>query len=101
MMSAQRHRLALREARASRLALLALVALLSSLFVGVFVHTDDGCAVESHCQACLFALHHADRPVAPNVAPPVSRVTELSLPLSPGSISGEARIHASRGPPSA
>lgn len=100
-MSAQSHRIAVRDARGTVFALFALVALLSSLVVGVLVHTDDGCAVERHCQACLFALHHADRPVAPNVAPPVSRAAELALPISPGRISGEARIHASRGPPAA
>lgn len=100
-MSARSHRLAVREARANLAALFALLALLSSTLVGGFVHTDDGCAVERHCHACIFALHHADGATVPKVALPVSHPTELAIPPTPGRLSGEAQFHASRGPPAA
>jgi hypothetical protein len=96
-MSSLLHRRALRE----RVALVIFCALLSSLLVSAFVHTDDGCAVERHCSSCVFALHHADGADLPRAEIPLSRPTELAVPLPPARLSGEARIHASRGPPSA
>jgi hypothetical protein len=37
-----------------------LFVLLAVLVLSGFVHTDDGCLVERHCPACVFALHPAD-----------------------------------------
>lgn len=37
-------------------ALLALVAVAGVATEAVFVHTDDGCAVEQHCTACRVAI---------------------------------------------
>jgi hypothetical protein len=98
LMSGHSHR---RAHRAAALSLVALFALLSSLLLGAFVHTDDGCMVERHCQTCVFAMHHADGAPSPAAVAPASRTTELSLPLPPETISVEASVHASRGPPAA
>lgn len=87
--------------RITSLSLVALLALLSSLVFGAFVHTDDGCVVERHCQTCVFAMHHADGAPSPSLVAPTSRTTELTIAFPPETISGEANVHASRGPPSA
>lgn len=98
-MSSQSHRGTVRRAPVALFSLLALLTLLASLFVGTFVHTDDGCAVERHCATCVFALHQVDRSAVPEVVLPVSLPTELAAPPAPARLYGEARLHASRGPP--
>jgi len=37
-------------------AVLALVGLTGAMLEASFVHTDDGCVVETHCNACLLRL---------------------------------------------
>jgi hypothetical protein len=86
--------------RVSLASRLALLALLSSLLVGEFVHTDDGCEVERHCQACRLVLSPADTAQAPHrilrFAAPAGLVTPEE-PKAP--IRGDVRTLASRGPP--
>jgi hypothetical protein len=77
-----------------------LLAFLIPLAVGGFMHTDDGCLVERHCQVCVFALHHADRIIESSVALPLSLPAEISLPVRHARVSpGEADLVTSRGPP--
>ena len=97
-MSLLSHRRALRK---TPLALVALCAFLSSFLVGAFVHTDDGCEFERHCPSCIVALHHGDGARVAVVALPASCPTFLAVLSTPGKLTGETRLHASRGPPSA
>jgi hypothetical protein len=83
-----------------RVAALALLTFLCPLVVGGFMHTDDGCLVERHCQVCVFALHHADRIIDSSVALPLSLPAEISPPAPHARVSrGEADLVTSRGPP--
>jgi len=89
--------------RATRgVAAVALVALAVVLLAGAFVHTDDGCVVERHCVACAFTLHAVDgtAPIAtglPSLGP-----FEAIRALPPErSVTGQAPVLASRGPPAA
>jgi hypothetical protein len=87
--------------RNARVALLVSCVFLASFFATAFLHTDDGCAFEQHCSSCIFALHHAAGAESPEVALPDSHQAELRTSLPFESLSGEIRIHASRGPPRA
>ncbi len=42
--------------RAGLVVSLALFALFSAMLETALVHTDDGCALETHCNACLLQL---------------------------------------------
>lgn len=79
---------------------LSLFALLFSLIVGVFVHTDDGCAVERHCQTCVSALNPADGAYSPATVTATCRPTALAIGFFRDTITGESAVQASRGPPS-
>lgn len=89
--------------RRSRLAFVALTLLvgLGALFVGEsYVHTDDGCAVETHCITCQRAVASIAVVRAPVALP---QVLELlgNVTLRPVAVVFEAPHHsqASRGPP--
>ena len=46
-----------------------LLAALVGGFLGDFVHTDDGCAFETHCLACQRSIRSVGA-LAPDLAPP-------------------------------
>jgi hypothetical protein len=82
---------------------LTLLAGLGALLVGEsYVHTDDGCAVETHCIACRRAVDSVAVVSAPVALP---QVLELlgNVTLQPAAVVFEAPHHsrASRGPPQA
>jgi hypothetical protein len=83
-------------------AFLALLALLAATGLGVFVHEDDGCAVEVHCQACVFALHPADG-AAPltGLLPFAGPRSPLPAPSAPRPVQVTTAVLVSRGPPAA
>jgi hypothetical protein len=65
-----------------------------------FFHTDDGCAVETHCIACLW--HHGAKPVAPVIVaagPPVGLVEAITFPETARPVEAVPGTVASRGPP--
>jgi hypothetical protein len=83
-------------------AVLVLLGVAAVVFEESLVHTDDGCTVETHCNACLLRL--GTRGVVteafslPSVVAPVERVA----PAPPPSLEDEApRSVSSRGPPAA
>jgi hypothetical protein len=83
-------------------AALALMSLLAALVVGGFQHTDDGCAIEIHCQVCVFALLAADGVTPPVVVlPSLGQVEAAAPPHRERPRSGQTWFIASRGPPSA
>ncbi len=80
----------------------ALLGFLAALVVLSFTHTDDGCVVERHCLACVWALSPADGIGA--IASPVPGPCvpgEVLADRDPAPLPPAARVLASRGPPSA
>jgi len=68
--------------RRNRLAftLLAALALCTGLFIESFVpHTDDGCAVETHCLACSLALASLSVPAVALAV--VARIDQVVQPV--------------------
>jgi len=49
-----------------------LLVVLGAVFAGQFVHTDDGCAVETHCGACRQAVTSIAVTTPPLVLAPAS-----------------------------
>jgi hypothetical protein len=83
-----------------RVAALTVLTFLCPLVVGGFMHTDDGCVVERHCQVCVFALHDADGIIESSVPLTLPLTAEISLPVRHARVSqGEADLVTSRGPP--
>jgi hypothetical protein len=79
---------------------LVLGSLALALAEDAFFHTDDGCAVEVHCIACLW--HHGAIVVAPaaaTVAVAPAPVGAVVLPPTHISVGATPRIALSRGPP--
>ena len=90
-----------RNRRLRMVAALLLAALASSVLDGFLSHTDDGCAVETHCLACrshigstavvtpvsalTFALHAPDPVLVPEEEPdgrtPIPRAPSRAPPL--------------------
>jgi hypothetical protein len=91
--------------RRSSLVLVALTlvtGLCALLVVEAYVHTDDGCVVETHCVACLWHRGASSVLVMPVILPdaPAAVATDAAVgsesdPLADGSL----RIAPSRGPP--
>ena len=83
------------------LALWALVCLGLALVQDAFLHTDDGCVIETHCVACLW--HHGAlvvSTVVPRVAPATVPVFgPAEPPASEPPTDGAPRTAPSRGPP--
>jgi hypothetical protein len=63
-------------------------------------HTDDGCAVETHCTVCLLKLRTTAEPALAFSLPPVVALSPLSVPTPFPSPEDETpRDLPSRGPP--
>jgi len=84
-----------------KLVLSLVVGLCLATFEAWDVHTDDGCAVETHCNACLLKLGTAGVPALPFSMPAVVALAPLDEP-SPAADHEDAtpRDVPSRGPPS-
>jgi hypothetical protein len=83
-------------------ALTLLAGLGALLAVEAYVHTDDGCVVETHCLACLWHQGASSALVMPAVVPdaPASVATEPVVgPESDSPTDGSPRNAPSRGPP--
>jgi hypothetical protein len=66
------------------------------------VHSDDGCAVESHCNACLLRLGAPGVPAAAFSLPRVAVLAARVAPaLPPSHEDATPRKVSSRGPPQA
>jgi hypothetical protein len=83
-------------------AALVLLGLATAAFEQTLVHTDDGCRVETHCNACLLQLGTSGVTTEafslPRAVVPVERVGFVLPPTFPE----EAPRHvSSRGPPAA
>jgi len=66
-----------------------------------FIHTDDGCAVETHCNACLLRLGTASVGAAIRFTlPPILSRPEPAIPAATPSHDDAAAPNVStRGPP--
>jgi hypothetical protein len=81
-------------------AVLALVSLTGALLEASFVHTDDGCAIETHCDACLLRLRTAGVVTVTFSLPPVVTAGEAVAPAAaPGRVAATPRSVATRRPP--
>ena len=83
--------------------LVAALVLLAFVFAGIeqtLAHTDDGCVLETHCNACLLQLGHAAVVaadlLAARVVPLDERVTSAPVVTHE---QAEPRHVLSRGPP--
>jgi len=86
--------------RASVVVALTLLATLASGFLDEYVHTDDGCAFETHCLACQRHLGSV-AVIAPSLATPVVFEAVGRPPAAPSSavLPAPIRHEAPRGPP--
>lgn len=86
-----------------RAAAAAVVVLLGVAFATIeetLIHTDDGCVVESHCNACLLLLGTSGVPAAAFSLTRVVFVVDRVVPAQPTSHEETvARKVSSRGPP--
>jgi hypothetical protein len=82
------------------LVLVTLLAVLVGGFLGDFVHTDDGCAFETHCLACQRNLGSV-AVVTPDLAALPTLQPLDSTPTSPtfAIVAAVIRAEAPRGPP--
>ena len=84
-------------------ALSALASLGLALGTDAFVHTDDGCVVETHCVACVW--HHGAVVVPATAAPvftaPATAVGSVARLETPAPADAAPRTAPSRGPPPA
>lgn len=80
---------------------LALVASLGlALVEETFLHTDDGCVVETHCLACRFALGSlVVSPARLTVEPRLAPAGDVAPRVVVGLSAPCARASLSRGPP--
>lgn len=86
----------------NRVAVGVLVALVAVLGLADFLpHTDDGCAVESHCVACRAHIGAvSDGAIASLVSTPVPAVTDLGrVPDRKAPIATASLLPAGRAPP--
>ena len=81
---------------------LSLLAALAGGFLADFVHTDDGCAFETHCLACQRGFQSIGV-IAPDLAPPptLERVGSAVAPPTIAVVRTPVRGEAPRGPPQA
>lgn len=77
-----------------------LLAALVGGFVGDFIHTDDGCAFETHCLACQRILGSV-AVVTPDLAvpPPLQPLESAPAPPPFAPPAAVVRARAPRGPP--
>ena len=65
-----------------------------------FVHSDDGCAIETHCNACLLRLGSTGVVTVTFSLPPVFLVVDEPAPVpAPSHEEAAPRTLPSRGPP--
>ena len=79
---------------------LALLAALAGAYLDDFVHTDDGCAFETHCLACQRGVQSIGV-IAADLAPPPT-LERIELAVDPPTIAvyrTPIRGEAPRGPP--
>jgi hypothetical protein len=82
--------------------LLALLGLAGAMLETSFVHTDDGCAFETHCNACLLGLRTPGVVTVTFSLPRVVVAIDRVAPALPASREDAApRSIPSRGPPPA
>ncbi len=82
------------------LAVLLLVGMAVATIEESFIHDDDGCAVETHCIACLLQLGSTGVVTDTFSVPPVvALLEEVVLPAAPSHESTAPRGLVSRGPP--
>jgi hypothetical protein len=81
-------------------AVLALVSLTGAMLEASLIHTDDGCVVETHCNACLLRLRTPGVVTVAFSLPQAMVVVGRVAPAPPPTFQDAApkRI-ASRGPP--
>jgi hypothetical protein len=66
------------------------------------VHTDDGCAVETHCSCCLLKLGTTGEPAVSYSLPPVVAIALVDAPgPAPAREDAAPRDIPTRGPPPA
>ncbi|MGE5127075.1 MAG: hypothetical protein ACM3PV_12350, partial [Betaproteobacteria bacterium] len=83
-------------------AVLVLLGLATATLEESFVHADDGCVLETHCQACLLKLGTPGVVGVVFSLPRALAATERVAPTPLSSYEGAApRALSSRGPPSA
>jgi len=83
-------------------AVLALLGLTGAMLEASFVHTDDGCVVETHCNACLLRLRTPGVVTVTFSLPRSVVVTDGLVPLPPLRWQDAApKSVSSRGPPHA
>jgi hypothetical protein len=81
-------------------AVLALLGLTGAMLEASFVHTDDGCVVETHCNACLLRLRTPGVVTVTFSLPRAVVVVDRAAPASPPSWKDAApKSVSSRGPP--
>jgi hypothetical protein len=88
----------------NRLAIAALVllGLAVATLEQTFIHTDDGCVLETHCSACLLQLGTDGLVTLAFSLPPVEAAAEgVATPASPSHEDAAPRARAARGPPCA
>ena len=82
--------------------LLFLAVATASVGDGFLVHTDDGCATETHCLTCRSVLARtADVALVPSITPFVAMVSAVAAPDLPAPEPATPRHIAPRGPPTA
>ena len=81
-------------------AVLALLGLTGAMLEASFVHTDDGCVVETHCNACLLRLRTPGVVTVTFSLPRAVGVVDRVVPAPPPSWRDAApKSVSSRGPP--
>ncbi len=81
---------------------LALLGLAGAMLEASFVHSDDGCVVETHCNACLLRLRTAGVVTVTFALPRAVFVIDRVVPAPPPSWQDAApKSVSSRGPPHA
>ncbi len=82
------------------LAVLLLLGMAVATIEESFIHDDDGCVVETHCNACLLQLGGAGVVPATFSLPPVVALLETVVsPATPQHEEASPRASVSRGPP--
>jgi len=83
-------------------AALVLLGLAAAVFEQTLVHTDDGCLLETHCNACLLQLGtHGVTTEAFSLPRAVAAVERVAVVLPPALPEEAPRHVSSRGPPPA
>ncbi len=82
------------------LAVLLLLGMAVATIEESFIHDDDGCVVETHCNACLLQLGSAGVMTASFSLPPVVALREeIARPATPSHEVSAPTGLVSRGPP--